>query len=195
MNKYRIIAICGKSASGKDTLLQRMIKQHPEMHEIVSCTTRPPREGEVDGKNYFFLSQSDFVHKDTIGEMLEVSEFRDWLYGTSLDGVTTAAINIGVFNPTGIFNLMNDERVELFVVLVQASDKIRLIRSLNREKHPDIEEIIRRYITDNEDFEWFSEFYEPDYILDTEGASWLDMEFAGKEIAALACRHWAEETN
>ena len=195
MNKYRIIAICGKSASGKDTLLQQMIKQHPEMHEIVSCTTRPPREGEIDGKNYFFLSQSDFVHKDVMGEMLEVSKFRDWLYGTSLDGVTQETINIGVFNPTGIFNLMNDERVELFVVLVQASDKLRLIRSLNREKYPDIEEIIRRYTTDNNDFEWFSEFYEPDYILDTEGISWSDMELAGGEIATLARRLWAKETN
>ena len=192
MSKYRIIAICGKSASGKDTLLQQMIKQHPEMHEIVSCTTRPPREGEVNGKNYFFLSQSDFVHKDTMGEMLEVSEFRDWLYGTSIDSVSSTTTNIGVFNPTGIFNLMNDERVELFVVLVQASDKLRLIRALNREKYPDIEEIIRRYVTDNNDFEWFSEFYEPDYVLDTEGISWLDMELAGNEIAILAHRHWAK---
>ena len=192
MNKYRIIAICGKSASGKDTLLHQMIKQHPEMHEIVSCTTRPPREGEVNGKNYFFLSQSDFVHKDTMGEMLEVSEFRDWLYGTSIDSVSATTTNIGVFNPTGIFNLMNDERVELFVVLVQASDKLRLIRALNREKYPDVEEIIRRYVTDNNDFEWFSEFYEPDYILDTEGISWLDMELAGNEIAILAHRYWAK---
>ena len=192
MNKYRIIAICGKSASGKDTLLHQMIKQNPEMHEIVSCTTRPPREGEINGKNYFFLSQSDFVHKDTMGEMLEVSEFRDWLYGTSIDSVSSTTTNIGVFNPTGIFNLMNDERVELFVVLVQASDKLRLIRALNREKYPDIEEIIRRYVTDNNDFEWFSEFYEPDYVLDTEGISWLDMELAGNEIAILAHRHWAK---
>ena len=195
VNKYRIIAICGKSASGKDTLLRQMVQQHPEMREIVSCTTRPPREGEIDGKNYFFLTHDEFAHKAQANEMLEISHFRDWYYGTSLDGVSPTTVNIGVFNPTGIFNLMNDERVDLFVVLVQASDKLRLIRSLNRERNPDVKEIIRRYGTDEADFEWFSQFYEPEYILDTEGLAWYDLEQAGNEIAILARRHWAKETN
>ena len=195
MSKYRIIAICGKSASGKDTLLQTMIKQHPEMHEIVSCTTRPPREGEVDGKNYFFLTLEEFAHKDAMGEMLEVAKFRDWYYGTSIDGISPSTVNVGVFNPAGIYSLMNDDRVELFVVLVQASGKVRLIRALNRERNPDVEEIIRRYVADESDFEWFSEFYEPEYILDTEGLSWYDMDYAGREIAIQARCHWAEKAN
>ena len=172
-----------------------MIKQHPEMHEIVSCTTRPPREGEVDGKNYFFLTEDEFGAKARTGEMLEMSQFRNWYYGTSLDSVSQSIINIGVFNPTGIFNLMNNEQVDLYVVLVQASDKVRLIRSLNREKNPDVKEIIRRYGTDETDFEWLSQFYEPEYILDTEGLSWYDFELAASEIAILARCHWAKETN
>ena len=85
MNKYRLIALCGKSASGKNTLLRKIIKQNPESHEIISCTTRPSREGEIDGKDYFFLSLEEFANKDINGEMLEVSKFRDWYYGTPID--------------------------------------------------------------------------------------------------------------
>ena len=68
MNKYRIIAICGKSAAGKDTMLQGMLEAMGDsVHEVISHTTRPPREGEVDGKNYYFISRTDFAHKNMCG--------------------------------------------------------------------------------------------------------------------------------
>ena len=195
MNKYRVIAICGKSASGKDTLLQRMVNQNPEVHEIVSCTTRPSREGEVDGINYFFLSLEEFAHKDTMGEMLEVSKFRDWFYGTPIDGLNPNLINVGVFNPTGIYSLFNDDRIDLYVVLVQASDKVRLIRSLRREANPDVDEIVRRYSTDKEDFETFSQWYEPEYIFDSEGCGLEELDYTAREIVLRARCHWAEQAN
>jgi guanylate kinase len=194
MNKYKVIAICGKSASGKDTLLH-MIMSNTALHEIVSCTTRPPREGEVDGVNYFFMTLEEFAYKDYRGEMLEVSHFRDWCYGTAIDGLDADEINVGVFNPEGIMNLMKDDRVELYVVLVQASDKCRLIRSLNREINPDVDEIVRRYLADKEDFELFSRVYEPDYTLDTEGSSFSYLEEAARDIVLNAIHHWAKEAN
>ena len=195
MNKYKIIAICGKSAAGKDTFLQEVIKQNPDVHEIISCTTRPPREGEVNGKNYFFLTLTEFVNKARNGEMLEATEFRDWLYGTSLDGVSQEKINVGVFNPGGICNLMKNEDVDLFVVQVHASDKCRLIRSLNRETNPDVDEIVRRYMADKKDFEDFSGIYEPDYFLDSENISSLSYPWAARDVVSLASSHWAEEAN
>ena len=194
MSKYKVIAICGKSASGKDTLL-RMIMNNTALHEIVSCTTRPPREGEVDGVNYFFMTLEEFAHKDCMGEMLEVSHFRDWYYGTSLNGVKEDAINVGVFNPAGIYSLMKNEAVDLFVVQVQASDKCRLIRSLKREVNPDVDEIVRRYLADKEDFELFSQIYEPDFTLDTEGVGFSYLEEAARDIVLDAIRHWAKEAN
>lgn len=195
MNKYKIIAICGKSASGKDTLLQEIKRNYKKVHEIVSCTTRPPRDYEVDGKDYFFLSLEDFAKKDCNGEMLEVAKFRDWYYGTSLDGLDPEAINVGVFNPTGIYNLMQRDNVDLFVVQVQASDKVRLIRSLRREANPDVDEIVRRYLTDKEDFEKFSQIYEPDYIFDSEGSGAYDLECAAHDVVARARLRWAEQAN
>lgn len=195
MNKYKIIAICGKSAAGKDTFLRYVIKNNPEVHEIISCTTRPPREGEVEGKNYFFLTNAQFADKYLKNEMLEVSEFRGWGYGTSLDGINPSLINVGVFNPAGIHSLMKNPKVDLYVVMVEASDKVRLSRSLDRETNPDVDEIVRRYMTDKKDFEDFSQLYEPDYIFDNNRMSWLDIDLASRNIVLLARCHWAEKTN
>ena len=195
MNKYRVIAICGKSASGKDTLLREIMKQNPEVHEVIGCTTRPPREHEVNGINYFFYSLEDFVEKDLNGEMLETSKFREWFYGTSLDGLNPNLINIGVFNPTSIYNLMNKDNIDLFVVQVSASDKTRLLRSLHREDNPDVDEIVRRYLADKKDFETFSHIYEPDYIFNSGTCSFIDLELAAQEIPFIARRHWAKEAN
>lgn len=195
--KYKIIAICGKSAAGKDTLLHKMVECRSDIHEIVSCTTRPPREGEQHGINYFFCSPDEFKAKYYNNELLEVSEFRGWGYGTSLDGLDASKINVGVFNPTGIFNLMNDERVDLFVIQVIATDKIRLLRSLRREENPDVDEIVRRYLTDKEDFENFAKFYEPDYIVENNGEGIaIDRAITVTDhIIDAAMRAWANQTN
>ena len=53
---YKIIALIGKAGAGKDTILREIIKSNPDLHEMISCTTRPKREGEVDGVNYFYLT-------------------------------------------------------------------------------------------------------------------------------------------
>ncbi len=198
MSKYKVIAICGKSASGKDTLLRYTIMNYMWLHKIINCTTRPPRENEVDGKNYHFLSLEEFAHKDAIeGKMIEVTKFREWYYGTSVEDLSLDAINIGVFNPAGIYALMQREDVDLYVVQVVASDKTRLLRSLTREDNPDVDEIVRRYLADKEDFEVFSTVYEPDYIIenDVQGISPGLVERAAREIVLYAQRHWAKEAN
>lgn len=53
---YKIIALIGKAGAGKDTILREIIKNNSDLHEMISCTTRPKREGEVDGVNYFYLT-------------------------------------------------------------------------------------------------------------------------------------------
>ena len=198
MSKYKVIAICGKSASGKDTLLRYTIMNYMWLHKIINCTTRPPRENEIDGKNYHFLSLEEFAHKDAIeGKMIEVTKFREWYYGTSVEDLSLDTINIGVFNPAGIYALVQREDVDLYVVQVVASDKTRLLRSLTREDNPDVDEIVRRYLADREDFEVFSTVYEPDYIIenDVQGISPELVERAAREIVLYAQRHWAKEAN
>lgn len=192
MSKYKVIAICGKSASGKDTLLRNIMTNYPWLHRIINCTTRPPRENEVDGKNYHFLSLEEFAHQDVMGNMIEIAQFREWFYGTSFSDLSEDEINIGVFNPAGIYALMQLENVDLYVVQVEASAKTRLLRSLTREDNPDVDEIVRRYLADKEDFEVFSQVYEPDYLFENECGL---MERAAREVVLYAQRHWAEEAN
>ena len=152
MSKYKILGIIGESGSGKDTLLKRVSKAYPQAHEIISYTTRPPREGEQDGINYYFISNDEFAKKVLNNEMLEASYFNEWFYGTGLESLDKDKVNIGVFNPEGINNLMMHSNLDIVVFYVRTSDKQRLLRQLNREENPDIEEIIRRYKTDKEDF-------------------------------------------
>lgn len=149
---YKIIALIGEAGAGKDSIMQTVLKAVPSLHEIVSCTTRPMREGEQEGVNYFYLTKEQFAEKILNMEMLEATCFNDWFYGTSLQSLDESVVNIGVFNPDGIDALLESPMVEVSVYYVHATDKNRLIRQLNREEHPNVDEIIRRFKADKEDF-------------------------------------------
>lgn len=153
MSKYKVIALFGKSSSGKDTIQKWIVSNIPNTKGIISCTTRPMRDYEQDGIDYHFLSVVDFTKKVLDGTMLEATEFRDWFYGTPLESLSEDKINVGVFNIAGIECLLTDSRLDILPIYIEASDKNRLLRSLNREQNPDCEEICRRFFTDKADFE------------------------------------------
>lgn len=150
---YRVVAIMGKSASGKDTLLNAICEKFPKLNKKISTTTRPKRDYEVDGVDYFFTDPTQFAQKIIDGDMMEATSFNDWFYGTEKKAFVEDEINIGIFNPDGIRALLEDGRIDLTVVYLTCPDKLRLIRSLNREENPDIEEIFRRFKTDSCDFD------------------------------------------
>lgn len=147
-----IVALAGKAGAGKDTILRYLCDNY-DVHEIVSCTTRPPREGEVDGVNYHFLTDEEFAEKVLNFDMLEATEFNNWFYGTDIASLSQDKINIGVFNPAGIDALLENPGIQVIPILVEARDKTRLLRQLNREESPNVKEIIRRYGADVEDFD------------------------------------------
>lgn len=149
---YNIIALIGEAGAGKDTLMGEVLAQAPYLHEIISCTTRPPREGEKYGVNYYYYTPAEFSTKVFDGEMLEYTNFNGWFYGTGLASLDESKINIGVFNPEGIRSLIAHPNCNVLVFLVRTADKIRLMRQLNREDNPDVQEIIRRFSTDTNDF-------------------------------------------
>lgn len=157
---YKIIAIMGEAGSGKDSLMQAILKLRPDFHEIISCTTRPMREGEAEGVNYYYYTPEQFGDRVLHDEMLECTVFNDWFYGTSYDSVRSDCINIGVFNPTGVESLLARPDVDVKVVRVVAEDKTRLIRQLNREEWPDVREIVRRFSADWMDFDGIEEDFE-----------------------------------
>lgn len=162
MNKYTIVALCGEAGSGKDTLAAQLAKEY-DWNFVISCTTRPMREGEVDGVNYHFLSKDIFAEKILSGEMLEATIFNDWGYGTSIDSLKKDKINIGVFNPDGLSILSENSDINLYVFYLSVTPKERLLRQLNREENPNVEEIIRRYSADKKNFDFYLSGYN-DYI-------------------------------
>ena len=69
----RLIVLCGPAGVGKGTVLGRVREQHPQIWLSVSATTRKPRPGEVDGVNYFFMTEQEFLAKEDAGEFLETA--------------------------------------------------------------------------------------------------------------------------
>ncbi|NUT56000.1 MAG: guanylate kinase [Thermoleophilia bacterium] len=77
-----VFVITGPSGAGKGTLIKRLVERHPELEVAVSATTRPQRPGEVDGREYWFLTEAEFVARIEAGEFLEHVEFVSARYGT-----------------------------------------------------------------------------------------------------------------
>lgn len=84
----RLIVLCGPAGVGKGTVLGRVREQHPQIWLSVSATTRKPRPGEVDGVNYFFMTEQEFLAKEDAGEFLETADvFGIAHYGTPVKPV------------------------------------------------------------------------------------------------------------
>lgn len=82
MSKGRLFVIAGPSGVGKGTVIARVLNDVPNMWKSVSATTRAPREGEVDGREYFFVTEDEFKKGIDAGEFLEWAEYSGNYYGT-----------------------------------------------------------------------------------------------------------------
>ena len=127
---YKVIALMGEAGTGKDTLMQKILKENPgKFNEIISCTTRPMREGEVHGVNYYYLTPGEFIDRLSKNEMFEMAEFNGWYYGMSVDALKEDIINIGVLNPEGIRSLLAHPDVDVIAVFkIVCRKKTRLLR-------------------------------------------------------------------
>ena len=156
MNNVKILALFGESGSGKDTIQNWLVENIKNTHKLISYTSRPPRDYEINERDYFFISPKDFSTKLIQDNFLEYSNFNGWFYGTSKDALSNEKINIGVFNPQGVRSLIlksqHNSLLKILPVWIQIDDKTRLLRSLNRENTPNCEEICRRFIADKKDF-------------------------------------------
>ena len=86
-NKGLLLVVSGPSGAGKGTICAEYMKTHNDCALSVSATTRAPREGEIDGVNYFFLSHEEFKKKIEDGGFLEHAVFCENYYGTPKDEV------------------------------------------------------------------------------------------------------------
>jgi guanylate kinase len=82
MSRGKLIVISAPSGAGKTTIVKALLAKHPPMLFSVSATTRPKRETEVEGRDYFFLRRQDFERRIAAGELVEWEEIYGNLYGT-----------------------------------------------------------------------------------------------------------------
>jgi guanylate kinase len=78
----KVFVITGPSGVGKGTLIEKLLERIPELELSVSATTREPRPGEEDGRDYHFLSESEFERRVGAGDFLEHATYSGHRYGT-----------------------------------------------------------------------------------------------------------------
>lgn len=154
--KPKIIIIAGESGCGKDSIARQICDKNPNKYWfVVSATTRPQREYEIHGIDYVFLTKQEFKQ----AKKIEETSFNGWYYGTLEESLDKDRINVIVANPSGIKALLRNKDVDILrIVRLEVSDKERLMRQLNREQNPNVKEIVRRYSTDQEDFQEFEDW-------------------------------------
>jgi guanylate kinase len=118
-----LFVVSAPSGGGKTTLVKAALATDPSLSLSVSCTTRPPRPGEVDGRDYFFVTRDEFARRREAGDFVEWAEIFGNLYGTlrstveeALDGGRDLLLDVDVLGMQSIKQQCHDDAVGVFVV-------------------------------------------------------------------------------
>jgi guanylate kinase len=143
------IIIVGPGGSGKDFLRKKMVERGFEYG--VSFTSRPPRDGELEGVDYYYRDENFFNFNSDI--FLELQEFNGWKYGISKDEFSVK--NLFILSPAGIKSLPKSFREESFVIYLNPPAEIRRKRLEGRN---DADNVGRRFLADGRDFSGFFDY-------------------------------------
>lgn len=159
----KIFYLMGKSSTGKDTIYKRLLKEESlSLNTIVPYTTRPIREGEVEGREYHFITEKEVEKLSAEGRIIELRAYDTihgiWKYMTVDDGQIDLTHNDYLFIGT-LEAYVNSKNYfkgdELVPIYIEVEDGVRLSRALEREKtqaSPKYQEMCRRFLADCEDF-------------------------------------------
>lgn len=112
-NKGLLVILSAPSGCGKDTVFKELKKKRKDIVESISATTRKPRDGEIDGVNYYFKSDSDFQMMIVNDELLEYARYNNCYYGTPVCGVE---------------NSIEDGKICFLIIDVQGAQSIMKLR-------------------------------------------------------------------
>lgn len=142
-----LICILGFSASGKDTIEKEIINKH-SFNKVIQHTSRPPRENEINGIDYHFLSNQEFKSSILKNEFVSYREFESslgkWYYGISKKGFFQSEKNILIVDIEGLLDIKkNFTETNYLSIFIDVDYNTRLNRVKNRPDS-DLQEFERR---------------------------------------------------
>ena len=159
----KIFYILGKSSTGKDTIYKKILEDKElDLKDIILYTTRPIRDGEVNGKSYNFVNEDRYLEIKEAGSIIEERSYDTmhgiWRYFTVKDEQIDLEKNDYVI--ICVLKSFVDTRdyfgkEKVVPIFIDVEDGVRLQRALNREKKPEnrrFKEMCRRFLADSEDF-------------------------------------------
>ena len=158
-----IFCLIGKSSSGKDSIYQKLLEcPNLDIKNLITYTTRPMREGEIDGKEYYFVSNEDIEKIQEKSNIIEMRSYNTalgtWKYFTvenkEVSNTSNKFLLVGTIEVyVALCNFYGKDKV--FPLYIEVDDLTRLKRALGREEQelkPNIKEVCRRFLADCEDF-------------------------------------------
>lgn len=143
------IVICGPSGSGKSTLLKRLLAENKDkLAFTISHTTRKPRKGEQDGREYYFVTRDEMNSMISNNEFIEHTEFSGNLYGTSKravqDALATGKLFILEVDIEGVRALSNLNSFDPIFIFIKPPSKQMLIERLSSRGTESVEALKKR---------------------------------------------------
>ena len=157
-----MIVIIGDSASGKSAIERNLVKNHG-FQNTISYTTREPRDNEIDGIDYHFITKTAFLFLKQDGFFAETTLYNGNYYGTAKQDCTND--KIAVVNPQGLRALRNCKDIFVTSFYIRVPRRDRLIKALTRGD--DIDRSYQRSLSDIGEFTGVAD--EVDFIIDNPG--------------------------
>lgn len=148
----KIFGIIGKSSAGKDFLTSAISKEL-NIPIATSFTTRNPRVGEIEGREYFFISHEVFMNKIQSGEIAECTSYNvadnmTWYYGLTKEELEKGDYILAIINKDGLEQLTETYGDKMVSIFIECDGLERLQRSINRDKSANPRELCRRFLDD-----------------------------------------------
>ncbi len=156
-----LLILTGKTASGKDTLVAKILEKYPDFRKVITSTSRSPREDEKNGVDYSFVSADEFKQKIAQGDFLEYVEYGGNFYGTEKSQLNPKENLIWKIDPS-----MAGKAKAVFrdsTIIYINSDNETVLKRL-RERGLSEEEVVKRMQDDQRFWQFYHDKY--DYIVE-----------------------------
>ena len=166
-----LIVISGPSGAGKDTLVGELLKNNKDIYLSISMTTRDKRNSEVDGKDYYFVSEKEFIKNIEDNNFIEYAKVYDKYYGTPKNEVEkrlSSGIDVVlVIDITGALNIKKIYKDAIFIFIMPPDLKTLMERVIKRNRDPK-DKMLKRF---KEDYKLINEFNKYNYVVVNDNVS------------------------